>query len=261
MENKEEFDEFYIGYIDHVAPKTKGLLKTSLLVLFILVIGFALAFSLAQNKFDNATFELTEKTRISGIYFENPYPMLRVATSDNTTKDVLLLGFGKAGAQKYIENTEDLNGTEVAVEGNLIYYNGKTLMQILSSDDVYPTNKKRDLIFIESKNKSTLEVSGEIIDPKCYFGVMKPGKGKIHRSCAIRCLSGGIPPVFLINSGNKEDYLLLTDLEGNPVQQDILDFVGKTTKIKGELVRHEDWNMLRINPKDIEVINGESKVY
>jgi len=29
---------------------------------------------------------------------------------------------------------------------------------------------------------SKMTLQGEIIDPKCYFGVMKPGKGKIHRS-------------------------------------------------------------------------------
>ena len=28
----------------------------------------------------------------------------------------------------------------------------------------------------------------------CFLGVMKPGRSKPHRACAVRCISGGIPP-------------------------------------------------------------------
>ena len=59
-------------------------------------------------------------------------------------------------------------------------------------------------------------IKGEIVDSKCYFGAMRPGFGKTHRACAVRCISGGIPPVlaatnyegdvnyFLIRGSNKE---------------------------------------------------------
>lgn len=46
-----------------------------------------------------------------------------------------------------------------------------------------------------------MTLEDEIIDPKCYFGVI-PGKGKIHRSCAIRCISDGIPPVLATTDKN-----------------------------------------------------------
>ena len=36
-------------------------------------------------------------------------------------------------------------------------------------------------------------LKGEIIDPKCYLGAMKPGGGKTHKACAMRCIAGGIP--------------------------------------------------------------------
>ena len=45
----------------------------------------------------------------------------------------------------------------------------------------------------------TFTLIGEIVDSKRYLGVMNPGNGKVHRDCAVRCLSGGIPPIF----GNK----------------------------------------------------------
>lgn len=40
-------------------------------------------------------------------------------------------------------------------------------------------------------------LDGELVDSKCYLGTMKPGDGKTHKSCAILCLRGGIPPLFV----------------------------------------------------------------
>jgi hypothetical protein len=37
---------------------------------------------------------------------------------------------------------------------------------------------------------------GEIVDSKCFLGVMNPGERTVHRDCATRCLSGGVPAMF-----------------------------------------------------------------
>jgi len=42
---------------------------------------------------------------------------------------------------------------------------------------------------------------GEIVDSKC-LGVMTPGQLTTHRACAIRCISGGIPPVLHVRQTN-----------------------------------------------------------
>ena len=42
---------------------------------------------------------------------------------------------------------------------------------------------------------------GEIVDSKCYLGVMNPGNLKAHRACAINCIQGGVPPVLLVRDG------------------------------------------------------------
>ena len=55
---------------------------------------------------------------------------------------------------------------------------------------------------------------GEIVDIKCYLGVMKPAHGKPHRSCAARCISGGIPPVLMVKDRDGDtNYLLLVSAE------------------------------------------------
>ena len=107
-----------------------------------------------------------------------------------------------------------------------------------------------------------MTLQGEIIDPKCYFGVMKPGNGKIHRSCAVRCISGGIPPVLATTDGNNiSQYYLLTDLHGKSINQKMLPFIGKPSEITGIVEKIEDWYVLKINPDDIQVVSETSKVY
>jgi hypothetical protein len=48
-----------------------------------------------------------------------------------------------------------------------------------------------------SLDSGRVTLRGEIIDPKCYIGAMKPGGGKTHKACAQLCLSGGIPPMLV----------------------------------------------------------------
>jgi hypothetical protein len=59
---------------------------------------------------------------------------------------------------------------------------------------------------------------GEIVDSKCFLGVMNPGEGTVHCDCARVCLRGGIPPMLLIRGARAEEALvLLVDAAGAPV--------------------------------------------
>ena len=107
-----------------------------------------------------------------------------------------------------------------------------------------------------------MTLQGEIIDPKCYFGVMKPGNGKIHRSCAVRCISGGIPPVLATNDKNNiTEYFLITDALGNAIHDDILPFIGKPSEITGIVEKMEDWFILKIDIDNISIVSENSSIY
>lgn len=259
-------DEFYVSYLDgSLGQKTKRTLKRFTVASILIVILSSLVFSFTQKPFKNSSFELTSATKITGVFHENPYPMLRVEIAQNTYKNILLLGFGKSSANQFLERLQDevkdLNGKEISIEGNLIYYNGKTLIQITNDEKVVlVSNKKTSTPRNELISKMTLQ--GEIIDPKCYFGVMKPGKGKIHRSCAIRCISGGIPPILATTvKNNMSQYFLLTDLDGQPINKAVLPFIGKPSEIKGIVEKMEDWFILKINPDDIKIVSETSTIY
>ncbi|MEH6535325.1 MAG: hypothetical protein V7719_02955 [Psychroserpens sp.] len=260
-------DEFYVSYLEgSLGVKTKKVLKRFAISAILLLSVSALLFSFSQKPFKNASFELLSETKITGTFHESPYPMLRVEVAENTFKNILLVGFGKSSVNPYlksiIEETKDIKGKTLTIEGNLIYYNGKTLMQITNDEKVTlsKANASNKIPLQNVISKMTLQ--GEIIDPKCYFGVMKPGKGKIHRSCAVRCISGGIPPVLATTDDNNiSQYYLLTDLTGNPINQEVLPFIGKPSEIKGTVQKMEDWYLLKINPKDIKVTSELSNIY
>ena len=259
-------DEFYIGYIDHIPTKTKKKLKKALLILFLSGLIFVVVFSFFQNKFKNSSFDLLNVSEITGTYYNKPYPSIRMELHPNEYKNVLLLGFGKFGPEKDIENIEkrlmSIEGKEVTIKGNLVYYNGKTLLQIADSDE-FPIVKNPDKIGERKTNSfGTIEVEGEVIDPKCYFGVMKPGFGKIHRSCSVRCISRGIPPVFITtNKDGESEYFILTDSEGNKINQDILEYVGQPIKVKGDLEQIDNWFVLKIDKTDLKLLKENSKIY
>ncbi|MFT5751279.1 MAG: hypothetical protein ACI828_000756 [Flavobacteriales bacterium] len=260
-------DEFYVGYLNDVPKETKRSIRKFVIGAFLLLIIGATTFALTQNEFNNSSFELGTSTKISGIFHEMPYPMLKVKTDEGIFKNILLLGFGKSSVNPFLQKirseVNELSGSQLSIEGNLIYYNGKTLLQVTSDEKVTVVKKSNPSLL---PNKVTLansiELQGEIIDPKCYFGVMKPGKGKIHRSCAALCISGGIPPVLATNDANNiSKYYLLTDTKGMPINEKILSYIGKPSIIKGKIVQVEDWFQLQIDPKDIRELDTPSSIY
>lgn len=251
-------DDFYIGW----QPKsphsyTKAM---SLFIGFLLIVVPLSAFLLvnSQNNFSTARFEFGKTTEIEGILVKDPVPMLKLEaskTSDGKThyQNILLVAFGKRGAKGDIRKMEqengDLQGKLVRLKGTLIYGDGKTLLELTEGKEALLDVKTVANIFISQEEKyGTTTLKGEIIDPKCYFGVMKPGEGKIHRSCAIRCISGGIPPVLRIkDTEGNTDYCLLVGSNGENINDKILEYVASPIEISGQLSKLDDWLLFRVD--------------
>lgn len=83
------------------------------------------------------------------------------------------------------------------------------------------------------------------MDSKCYLGVMNPGKGKVHRDCASRCISGGIPPIFVTTAGEQ---FLLVGPDEQAFQKDALrEFIAEPINLRGELLERSDSRFLKID--------------
>jgi hypothetical protein len=91
-------------------------------------------------------------------------------------------------------------------------------------------------------------LTGEIVDTKCYLGVMNPGEGRVHRDCAIRCISGGAPPALLARDANgATELVLLTGFDPHS----ILDRIAQPVTVRGQLLRRGEQLVLSTTAREI----------
>ena len=110
----------------------------------------------------------------------------------------------------------------------------------------HPLGRARDL--------GQVTLRGEIVDSKCYLGVMNPGNLKTHRACAINCIEGGIPPVLLVRDGEgRATYFLLVGEGGEAVNEEVLPLVAEPVTVTGSLKVQGNQRILYADPKKISV--------
>jgi hypothetical protein len=262
-------EEFYIGYQPQAPKQTASFLKKVIVVvgLGICVVAFILAWG--QKKFSPSVFDYGINSTVEGYYFERPVPHIAVPLGINSGgkeffQNVLLVGFGKAGATNVMTKLQSrkgksFEGAKIELTGFMIYGNGKALLQVTEEDNsniVFVSGATAPVQILDSMSVTT--INGEIVDPKCYFGVMKPGEGKAHRSCAIRCIAGGIPPVF--HASKKEEYFLIVNENWQPVNEEVLNLVGDQITITGKEIVWNDWRILKVNTADLRTMASSKRV-
>lgn len=263
--------EFYIGWMPKAPGSFTKYVKKILFILFpaALVIGLLLASF--QKKFSTARFEFGKITEIRGIYFNAPVPILRVVNGKDSWGNasytsIPLVGYGKHGAETAImelerEKNTSFNNKELTLKGTLLYSDGKTLLQVNKEEDpVVSIGRSVDVSFLPKQNDLGIKtIKGEIIDPKCYFGVMKPGEGKVHRDCAIRCILGGIPPVLkVMNEKGEMNYYLIVGPNGEKMNEAVQDYVAEPVELEARVVRWDDWVILYVQNKKISRVSAIS---
>jgi hypothetical protein len=245
-------DDFYIGWEDQAAPGIKRFVQRIVWLLLAIGLGGALALAAAQHTIGVSVFEWGRVKEFAGILKTEPYPHLlvpRPGTSGAQTgfSTYYLVAPFKHGLDR--EKYAALDGKTVSLKGTLIYRGNQTMVETLpdsirAADRQSPWPPGAETIGL---GRQTLV--GEIVDSKCFLGVMNPGQLLPHRACAIRCISGGIPPVLLVRQQDGPAlYLLLVSAEGKPVNQQVLDLIAEPVQITGEVERQGDWLILRADP-------------
>ena len=258
--------EFFVGYL----PKApKKIARASLLLVFLffgllaasvyMVVGY-------QRTVNNGAYEYGELTEVEGLVYYTPQPFIKVFQGEDINgnlvyKNILLIDYGKFGATESLRKIESkigvkYNSVYVKLRGTLIYHNGTTLLELTEKEDSYISYRPLVDRYLYSKEINDLgmqTLKGEIIDPKCYFGSMKPGEGKPHKSCASLCLSGGIPAMYVAqNEQGQADYYLLLGENKQSVNDEILDYVADPVTISGRVETLDEWKVIYINPDDIK---------
>jgi hypothetical protein len=239
-------NDFYVGYLPKAPIALARFVRRVVVLLGFLVVAVALVLVAGQMPFASSTFEYGKMRKFEGIVDARPYPTLSVARpgkvgSGDKHSRYLLVAPGKHSADNLVAG---FDGKEVRLQGQLIYRESVTMIEI-EPGSIAPLNSP-SAQQAPTVDLGEVTVTGEIVDGKCYLGVMNPGNGKVHRDCAARCISGGIPPIFVTSDG--EEQFLLVASDGNAIAADALrEFVAEPITITGEALRRGESRMLRMD--------------
>jgi hypothetical protein len=256
-------DEFYIGYETGTPPgiaRSLGRVVAAVVAMSVLAAGGALA---VHHRLAPATFEFGHPEIATGELRRNPYPRLLVGG-----RTTWLVGPGKAGAESVLGG---IAAGRVALTGTRIARGPHVMLEVVPGsarpDHEHGTRPVpsgsgtdgTDLVPLDAETAARqvhgaadVTVRGEIVDSKCFLGVMNPGEGTVHRDCARVCLRGGIPPMLLVRGAAAEEALmLLVDATGAPIGRQLADRAGQAVEVRGRLTRDGDVLVLATTPAQV----------
>lgn len=152
-----------------------------------------------------------------------PYPAIAIA---GQRKPWLLVGPGKHGAG----DLQQFDGREVRLKGERILRGDDRMIELLPGSLASTGSAGAKAVAMAL---GRVQLTGEVVDSKCYLGVMNPGNGKVHRDCAVRCISGGVPPAFLVRDADERSAAVLLA----NWKRELLDHIAEPVTIRGRLVR------------------------
>ncbi len=248
-------DEFYVGYFPTAPVRQASFVRRTVIALLLISLAIVIVLAAAQQPFAHSVFEYGQKSEIAGRVSQHPYPMLLVPRPGDGTRAgaysrYLLVASGKHGAQAVVAG---LDGQWVRLSGALVYRGNQTMLEVVEVKGQPAPATAPGLEPVVSLGTFTL--TGEIVDSKCWLGVMKPGEFKPHKACAIRCISGGLPPLFVVrDSAGPAASLILVSEKGEPVNREVLDMIAEPIRITGRVTRQGDLLTLTADPSTYQRI-------
>ncbi|MCZ6756334.1 MAG: hypothetical protein O7E49_13580 [Gemmatimonadetes bacterium] len=249
-------DDFYVGYLGQAPSDLGRFVRRVAASLVIGGVGVAVVVALGQRQLEPATFEFGHTREFRGTVELTPYPSLRVSLPGTSgpgggVTRLMLVSQGKHGAGPELAQHAHHS---VQLEGTLMYRDGNTMLELVphavhadGSEPIPPAQPER---------LGAVTLKGEIVDAKCHLGAMIPGTGTVHRACAVRCLSGGIPPMLsVIDSAGFRANVWLTGPGGTPVVESFLSLVAEPVEMSGQLMVFDDQLVLEVDPATVTWIH------
>jgi hypothetical protein len=227
--------EFYVGYQPRAPRELGRLMRRSVLALLALAGATGALLTFSQGRFDSGEFAYLDYQPRTGPVRLRPYPRLG---------DYWLAGQGKHQAD---EEALRAVGPAASLRGALIAHPAGRMLEV-EPGSVRPSAAGAEPL--RDEELGAIEVTGEIVDTKCFLGVMKPGRGKVHRACATRCLSGGIPAGLLVTGATGDSRVLfLAGEDERPLSREVAHMAGERITARGILVRSGASLILRTEPR------------
>lgn len=243
-------EDFYIGYLPKMPESMAKVIKTFVVLVFATVSLLGIIFLIGQKPFAKSFFEFGSVKTFEGTIQSQPIPFLLVEKSVKnnglpTFERIPLVSEGKFGADEMIKG---IGGMHVKLKGTKIYRDDLQMIEVVRGS-VEKTSQTPQNFTVKTENLGKFTLKGEIVDSKCYLGVMNPGESKPHRDCAVNCLRGGIPALFVVKDsiGNISELWLLSE-KGLSTNKQILEYVAEPIEMTGEVKRTGNQLFIYSNP-------------
>ncbi|MEM7363917.1 MAG: hypothetical protein AAF525_07815 [Pseudomonadota bacterium] len=229
---------FYVGYL----PTPPTIRKFFLLVIPMLLIvgaGVSWVVSTGQQTVGTGVWDVSAPQTFTGRITMDPYPSLHTSSGD-----MLLVSQGKRDASEFVRSHI---GEVVSISGFLINRGDWRMLEVPGTDAVSMVTDDGSIPAPNPQPLGQQTLTGEIVDSKCFLGVMKPGSGKIHRACASLCLLGGIPPVLLVkdSAGNHQGYVMVNE-DGSSAARELASMVAVPVEVSGQFERRGSLIYMRL---------------
>lgn len=238
-------DDFYIGYetpVPAVArPRVFGAVGAGLALIVIL----AVVVVSSQRPFADSEFAFGTFTEHTGVIRFAPHPVL-----DAGQRRELLVAPGKHGADDLVRA---FAGQAVTLAATEIRRGDMRMLEVRQdSVRVLATPPSDDLTSLAPLGDRTL--MGEILDGKCYLGVMNPGEGTVHRDCATVCLRGGIPPLLAVSTPDRRTAVFhLEGPDGEAVGTRYAHLAGRPVRVTGSAFHRQPDGAFVIRARLVEL--------
>jgi len=253
-------DDFYIGWQAKSAPGIGRVMRRTVVALLVAAVLVPASLAVSQRLIGVGAFEWGTVKTFAGILQAQPYPCLLVPRPGQTDGQARYSVYYLVAPFKFglrPEQVAAFDGQAVTLKGTLIYRENQTMIEALPASiqaDTHAAAPAAALPATMPLGRQTL--TGEIVDSKCFLGVMNPGQLATHRACAIRCISGGIPPVLLVRPpAGPPQYFLLVSADGKPVNAQVLDLVAEPVQVTGEVESRGGLLILRADPATYRRVN------
>jgi len=236
---------FYVGYLP--TPRSHRLfLSVMIPVLGVLILGGS-ALLASRQRDPGATIVVTGTMESwTGTAFMDPYPMLVTDSGESH----LVMGLGKFSVA---DRVEPFDGRRCVIDGWRLQRGDRRGIQLALEPDAIRAIDGAAMPQPSRSSGQPIEIIGEIVDGKCHIGAMKPGDGKAHKSCAILCISGGLPPLFSPLDSDGFDSLPLVLIDGSSALPDsIIKLAGEPVVIRGVLSRQGTLEVIETSADQIE---------
>ncbi len=244
-------DAFFIGWSSDLPSPKRRAFVAGTAGLLAAAVATGTVFARAKPVAGAGVWEQGVLRTLYGRLLPSPYPHLLTEDLGEEPRTVFLVGAGKTA----LDLARDFFTGPARVTGTMITRGTKAMLAVSEAVPADATRRGSPAP-IPAIDLGEVLITGEILDAKCWFGAMRPGYGKTHKSCAALCARGGLPLAFcpVGQCGDAIEAPLFLDENGNPHSTDIFPFLADPVAIRGKRFRAGDRQELRVARKDIRRI-------